>query len=237
MINCQQLFRLPEPRPGQPAGLWPYVIPPLTQHLLTPLLRRIGATWDVRWTGLDHLRAVSNTGSWILASWHEALLMNIYSVRDNDMVAVVSPSWEGEIIAAAMRGLGFDLARGSSGHQQIQAIRESVRTLKQGRTIGWVVDGPIGPRREVKPGIVQIASLAKRPILPMHAIAHSGWRLATWDKQFIPLPATRIAVGFGTPIHVPPRVRGEQLDTICEQLAHGLGVLEKDLFARLEDRP
>ncbi len=232
-----QLLRLPPERPGQPTGLWPYAIPYLSEHLLPPIIRRFGATWDVKWAGLSQLRAVTKHNGWILASWHDALLMNMYSLRDTGMIAVVSLSWEGEIIASAMRGLGIDLARGSSGHQPMRAIRQSVRHLRCGETIGWVVDGPEGPRRQVKPGILHIASLSRKPILPMHAIALKSWNLPSWDRQTIPYPFTRICVGFGEPIHVPPGIRGAEQDEYSDRLENALLSTEIDLRQQMDSAP
>jgi lysophospholipid acyltransferase (LPLAT)-like uncharacterized protein len=227
--SFHQVLKLPPQRPGQPDGLWPYVVPPLCEYWLAPLIRRIGATWEIKWFGLDYLRTTACSNSWILASWHEALLMNMFSLRDSGLVAVVSPSWEGEIIARTMRGLGIDLARGSSGHQPMHAIRESVRQLQVGETIGWVVDGPIGPRRVVKPGILQIASMAQRPILPMHAVAKRKWTFPTWDQQAIPYPGTNLAIGFGEPFHVPKKLRGTALTEYSEILNRELQTLEFQL--------
>jgi lysophospholipid acyltransferase (LPLAT)-like uncharacterized protein len=227
--TIRHLLELSEPLPGQPPGLWPYAIPALGESWLAPLIRRIGATWSVKWVGLDHLRTTAASSSWILASWHEALLMNMYALRDTELVAVVSPSWEGEIISRTMSGLGLDLTRASSGHQPMHAIRESVRQLKAGRTIGWVVDGPVGPRREVKPGIIQIASLAQKPILPMQAIAMKHWNLPSWDRQIIPVPATHLVIGFGEPIFVPKGARGDTLTEYVSILSTRLDKLEQHL--------
>jgi len=155
--------------------------------------------------------------------------MNIYSLRDTGFVAVVSPSWEGEIISRILSGLGHNLTRASSGHQPMHAVRESVRQLKADKIIGWVVDGPEGPRREVKPGIIQIASLAQRPILPMHAIAMKHWNLPSWDRQTVPVPGTQIVVGFSEPLFVPKGARGDTLSEYVTILRTRLDTLEQQL--------
>jgi len=66
------------------------------------------------------------------------------------------------------------------------------------------VDGPLGPYRKVKHGVVVLAKRTGRPIVPVGV--SSAWRITLkkrWDRYTIPLPFTRSVITFGNPIYVP----------------------------------
>jgi lysophospholipid acyltransferase (LPLAT)-like uncharacterized protein len=63
-------------------------------------------------------------------------------------------------------------------------------------------DGPRGPRREVKPGVVRAAQRERAWILPLHAAAERAWRIRSWDRLMIPKPGSRVQVAYGAPFRV-----------------------------------
>lgn len=222
--------------PGQPRGVWSHAVPPLVELIGAPLALRLHATWRIERVGYDNIRTVSARPGWIVGSFHDAILLTALLVRERGTVSVISPSWEGEIIARLVHRFGHRIARGSSGHQPLRAVRESVRQLRRGRVIAWAVDGPIGPPRVVKPGIAQIASLTGRPIVPMHGVADRAWVLPSWDRHVIPKPFARVATGFGEPVYVPRGVRGADLERWTVRVRDSLLALEDELRGALARR-
>lgn len=223
-----------EPLPGQPPGYWPLAMPWVAETIAAPLHRRLAATWQFDRSGLDHLRAAREGGPFIVSFFHESILQVVYTLRDLHPVAVTSPSWEGEIISRFIRGLGIENARGSSGHRPTAAIRESVRLLRCDRSLLWALDGPIGPRRMIQPGVFKIASLTGRPILPMHGVGRRSVYMPSWDRQEVPLPFTRVAVGFGAPVFLPPKLVRDDIHDATRRLLGRMRSLERRLLARLE---
>jgi 1-acyl-sn-glycerol-3-phosphate acyltransferase len=66
-------------------------------------------------------------------------------------------------------------------------------------------DGPWGPYREAKPGVVMVARQSGLPIVPVAVAARPALRLAgRWDRQLFPLPFSRLRLIPGEPIRVPP---------------------------------
>jgi lysophospholipid acyltransferase (LPLAT)-like uncharacterized protein len=106
--------------------------------------------------------------------------------------------------------------------------------LQEGWSPALAVDGPTGPRRQVKPGAIDLARKSGHPILPLMAIAKSPWILRTWDAMKIPVPFSKIYVGYGKPICVPPDVDGENFVKAQQELAQALNDLEAELFAVAE---
>jgi lysophospholipid acyltransferase (LPLAT)-like uncharacterized protein len=74
--------------------------------------------------------------------------------------------------------------------------------------VAFTPDGPRGPRRELKQGVVAAAQRAAVRILPIHADADRAWRFASWDRFMLPKPFARVRVAYGEPFLVGPGTEG-----------------------------
>ncbi|MGH7701883.1 MAG: glycosyltransferase N-terminal domain-containing protein, partial [Gemmatimonadales bacterium] len=70
--------------------------------------------------------------------------------------------------------------------------------------VAFTPDGPRGPRRELKPGVVVAAQRGPGVIVPLHAEAARAWRLGSWDHFMVPKPFSRVAIVYGAPFEVAP---------------------------------
>ena len=78
----------------------------------------------------------------------------------------------------------------------------SVRELRSGTVVAFTPDGPRGPRREMKPGVVAAAQRAGVRILPIHAEADRAWRFRSWDQFMLPKPFARVRIAYGEPFAI-----------------------------------
>ncbi|MEM9177323.1 MAG: DUF374 domain-containing protein, partial [Myxococcota bacterium] len=101
------------------------------------------------------------------------------------------------------RALAEQPARGSSSRGGSTALRQMVRLLGEGTTAAVLVDGPRGPARVAKTGIVAIARHAGVPIQPVAFSARPAHRLSSWDRSLLPLPFARVVVVYGEALSVP----------------------------------
>jgi lysophospholipid acyltransferase (LPLAT)-like uncharacterized protein len=101
-----------------------------------------------------------------------------------------------------MTRFGLEAVRGSSSHGGASALWLLLRSLRDGRDVVVVPDGPRGPREMLKPGVVALARLSGAPIVPVAVGASAEWRLRSWDEFRIPRPFARCVVRFGDPISV-----------------------------------
>ena len=80
---------------------------------------------------------------------------------------------------------------------------------------GTPVDGPRGPARTMKKGMLALAMQTDSWFIPM---ACSGSRVITfhkaWDKTIIPKPFSKMYLTFGTPIKIPMGISPEDLEKI-----------------------
>lgn len=190
---------------------------------------------------IDELAAAGRPA--ILAFWHEDVVFAAYLLRrlvhrNGLRVAwLVSRSRDGELAARVLAPLGVGIVRGSASRGGREALKALHRALtREGRVVIAVPDGPRGPARTFKEGVLALAELAGAPIVPLAWSAEHTWRLASWDGLKIPRPWTRLAVAVGAPQDVPrglePGAR-EEIRTRCEEALVALGALAA---GRLEPR-
>jgi lysophospholipid acyltransferase (LPLAT)-like uncharacterized protein len=140
--------------------------------------------------------------------WHEALLPLLWQHRDQGIAIVVSEARDGQYLSDLAATLGYAAVRGSSTRGGARALLGAVRELQAGRSVAFTPDGPRGPRRELKPGVVAAAQRGGGVIVPIHAEADRAWRLHSWDRFMIPKPLARVRIAYGRPFQVAEGDRG-----------------------------
>lgn len=138
---------------------------------------------------------------YILALWHGRIIGSLMDVFDRGGVAMASRSNDGALAAGILEGVGVKAARGSSSKGGLEALDEmEEEMLRQGRQFAALtVDGPRGPWRKLKPGVV---ALARHLDLPLYAVTFSCRRsrlLHTWDRMVLPRPFSRVVVQYSGP--------------------------------------
>ncbi|MFQ5720189.1 MAG: lysophospholipid acyltransferase family protein [Acidobacteriota bacterium] len=190
------------------------------------LIRLLRLSLRVRHIGREVLDDLDARGqNYILAFWHGRLLMMPYAYRRSKMNILISRHRDGEYIARTMGWFGHRSIRGSTTHGGSMALREVVRTLRQGLDVGITPDGPKGPRHRVQMGVIQAARLGGVPIVPVSFSASRGKVFRSWDRFLLPMPFSTVSIFYGEPVIVPPdtdegemRAARERLETILREL-------------------
>jgi len=204
---------------------WPFG-PAATTRLVGPWLAILGATWrfDVRhrdrWSGLLGR-------PFVFLLWHEALWPLLWHHRRQGVAIVVSDAPDGHYLGAYAERLGYRCLYGSSHRGGVKALLGAVGALEGGTPVAFTPDGPRGPHRIIKPGILAAAARVRVPILPVHATADRAWRLATWDRFMVPKPFARVRVGYGNPFEVGDDESG--LETAADRASIELETLDKEM--------
>ena len=152
--------------------------------------------------------------------WHEVLLPLLWQHRHQGVAIVVSEARDGKYLSDLAQSLGYRTVRGSSTRGGARALLGAVRELRAAGAVAFTPDGPRGPRRELKPGVVTAAQRGGAAIVPIHAEADRAWRLHSWDRFVIPKPLARVSVIYGRPFEVAEGKAG---------LAEGLALAAKGL--------
>ena len=136
-----------------------------------------------------------------------------------------------------MDRFGFQTVRGSSSRGGGEARDGLVASTGDGWFTALTVDGPRGPRRRVKGGIIDIARRTGVAVLPLTTIASSHWILSrSWDQFKIPKPFAKIVVSYGAPVFVAPSTQGLAFGTAKSQVRSGLATAEAAAQTYLQRR-
>lgn len=199
-------------------------------------IRALRATARVEWQGreiLDDLRR--DPGGYILAFWHSRFVMMPYAYFDRRMVVLSSAHRDARRLAEVLACFGIRNVVGSSTRGGAAGLRGLIREARAGSDLGFTPDGPRGPRRRVKPGVVAAARFTGLPIVPVTYSATRGRRLRSWDRTLIPLPFAKIVFRYGMPLRVPrdidevqeqelSRALEDQLDRLTDDVDRELGL-------------
>jgi lysophospholipid acyltransferase (LPLAT)-like uncharacterized protein len=191
------------------------------------VLQAFARTWKFRVTGDEHLREAAarnpGSGSYAQICWHENILASIVLMRGTRMAPLASLSKDGAIVTAVMEKMKFKTIRGSSSKGGAEAREELIRVTAAGFLPTITPDGPRGPRRVLKSGVIDIARRARIAIVPFAAVADRQWVLRkSWDEFRIPKPFATIHVVYGAPIEVPEDTHGAAFGTVRAQVQAAL---------------
>ncbi len=148
--------------------------------------------------------------NFIYAFWHDQLLMCPFTWKnDFDIMVLISKHKDGDIISKVISYLGFKTIRGSTSNPEkiknkggFIAAKKILFSLKNNICVGIAPDGPRGPRHEVADGIINIARMSNKKIIPVALGFKSKWTLNTWDEFIVPKFFSKINVAWGEPIEV-----------------------------------
>jgi len=168
----------------------------------------------------------------VLAFWHDQLLLMVTGYRGPGAKILISASKDGELIARTMGHFGQGAVRGSSSRGGRAAFRAMLDLSKEPYDLVFTPDGPKGPRHTIKEGVVQLARLTGRPVIPMAFACSRGHRFASWDRFLLPYPFSRGVFSFGPALRY---AQDDRPETYAARLQDAMEENELRARARLEE--
>ncbi|PCH93635.1 MAG: hypothetical protein COB85_06625 [Bacteroidetes bacterium] len=169
----------------------------------------------VEYQGTEYLDPTKN---YIYCMWHENLmayfLVNLrYSKK---YIWLNHPAWYMKPIHLILFFMGNKkLALGSSGNSGREALQVVIEHLKLGYNTLINPDGPSGPLKELKSGVLDMSAESGVEVVPFKIITPSAWTLKfTWDCKRMPFPFSKIIVEYGKPV----QVRADDYDEARERI-------------------
>lgn len=217
------------------------VVPqPLSWHrrfaaaLITALIRALMKTWRGRWR--DAAQCPVTTGPVIFCVWHNRLPLTLASYDDfarsrwpaAGLAAIISASRDGGLLASVASAFGLEPIRGSTSRRGPQALLEATTWLEKNYSVAITPDGPRGPVYRIQEGIIKLAQLTGRPIIPVSNFTRWKIRLRSWDRFQIPLPFAPCEFRYGKPMWAPRETSDEQREKLCLQLQEAMGEISTD---------
>ncbi|MDN5927860.1 MAG: lysophospholipid acyltransferase family protein [Hyphomicrobiales bacterium] len=182
----------------------------------------------------------------ILTQWHGQHLLSTFDRPRHIPVSVMlSRSADAELNALMMERNGFRTVRGSGGRDGsasankggARALIALKKSLDAGSTVAMIADIPHGTPRQAGMGIITLARISGRPILPV-AYATSRRKVLdkTWDKTTVNLPFGHRAVVFGEPVYVGRDADEAELEEKRRAVTAGLNAANAKAYALVDGR-
>ena len=134
------------------------------------------------------------------------------------MKVLISRHRDGEFIARIIGYFGIGTVRGSYRKGSVSSVREILTELKAGTTIAITPDGPKGPRYHIKQGVIEMAKISQRPIVPVTYGASRKRIFASWDRFVLPYPFSKILFLWGDPIHIEGDANKDAIEEARQQV-------------------
>ena len=156
--------------------------------------------YDVR--GRDnYLDTIKKNQSVIISVWHGQLLSILYDLRNENVNAVAGTHADAELISRIAISWGWNMIRGSSKEQGDIAYKSMIRCLQNSGTILFITpDGPTGPPKIPKLGIIRAAQATQSAIIPTSVFSSRRWGFTNWDTFYLEKPFGKIYIEYGKPI-------------------------------------
>jgi lysophospholipid acyltransferase (LPLAT)-like uncharacterized protein len=166
--------------------------------------------------------------NFVLAFWHGSMLIPWYVHREQNLVALVSKSKDGGLLARLLEKWKYDVVRGSSNDGGGEALKLLLVNARNKRTICITPDGPKGPLHVFKAGAIICAMRTGIPVF-LCAVNNQKKRvLGSWDKFEIPKLFSTVDFIYSDPVYVAKNLGREEISKVildCENKMNQL--LEK----------
>ena len=181
------------------------------------LFRLLGATLRFEEIGEMGAHADDHPETRVYCLWHRSLLSIAYHFRKRNIAILISPSFDGELIAAMIQHVGYTPVRGSSSRGGAAGLLGMQRALEgtngsngsngsngaRCNYAAFTCDGPRGPVYYAKPGGVKLAQQVGGGVGVFYAAPDRAWKLRSWDGFLIPKPFSTVVIAWQPPVPVP----------------------------------
>jgi lysophospholipid acyltransferase (LPLAT)-like uncharacterized protein len=177
----------------------------------------------------------------IVAMWHGQHFMISYARPKTllRMAALISRHRDAAANAAALQWLNVKAIRGSGGRADrmrqkggAPAMREMLRSLAEGTTVALTADIP-KRARVAGLGIVTLARLSGRPIVPVAVVTSRRFDFKSWDCASIGKPFGRGAIVVNDFIQVPHDADDALLEARRKAVEDGLDEAHRIAYAKV----
>ena len=210
----------------------------LTGRGIARLIRLVRRTSSVAFAPPDAPAVLASHHPAIVATWHgQFMMLAAERPRHVKYAAMVARHGDAELIGEALALQGVELIRGAGAGARLKdrggahALRAALNALEDGKSIVMTADVPPGPARIAGTGIVTLARLSGRPIVPA-AVASSRYKsLDTWSRMTINLPYSKLAYVVGAPIFVARDLSEAQVEAKRREVEDALNGITLRAYA------
>jgi hypothetical protein len=134
--------------------------------------------------------------------WHDMILPSIFCGKQRKVAALTSQHRDGEYVVELLKAAGITPIRGSSKKGGVAATKFMMSAISDHHIV-ITPDGPRGPRRKAKHGLIFLASVSGRKIIPTGFYSQRAWYpKGSWTDLMVPYPFSKLIAVCGEPVTV-----------------------------------
>ena len=151
----------------------------------------------------NYIKLIEENKSVIFSVWHGHLLSIVYDLRNLKINALAGTHKDADLISQIATKWGWNMIRGSSKKNGAIAYKRMLQLLNRSTNANIFItpDGPSGPPRIPKNGIIGLAQNCRVGIIPIKVQYTKSWGFKNWDTFYVAKPFGSISIDYGKPIY------------------------------------
>ena len=152
----------------------------------------------------NYISLIRNNRSIIFSVWHSHLLSIVHDLRNMEINALAGTHSDADLISHIATKWGWKMVRGSSKEKGSEAYKSMLRLIKNSnRSLLFITpDGPSGPPKVPKKGIIRLAQNTNAGIIPIRVNYTRSWGFKNWDTFYLAKPFGAISIEYGQAIYL-----------------------------------
>ena len=152
----------------------------------------------------NYISLIRNNRSIIFSVWHSHLLSIVHDLRNMEINALAGTHSAADLISHIATKWGWKMVRGSSKEKGSEAYKSMLRLIKNSnRSLLFITpDGPSGPPKVPKKGIIRLAQNTNAGIIPIRVNYTRSWGFKNWDTFYLAKPFGTISIEYGQVIYL-----------------------------------
>jgi lysophospholipid acyltransferase (LPLAT)-like uncharacterized protein len=164
---------------------------------------------------VENLEAQSK--NYIVAFWHNTMLLPWYLNRNKNFAALTSKSKDGDLLAKILRKWNYTVVRGSSSVGGDVALGIMIDYARNNKSVAVTPDGPRGPVFKMKAGAVITAKKSGLPLILMGVGFKRKRVLKSWDKFEVPKYLSAANVIYSNPFYIEKNLNYNETSAVIEE--------------------
>ncbi len=170
--------------------------------------------------------------NYIIAFWHGTMFLPWYVFRNQKIVALISQSKDGELLAKVLKYWNYKVIRGSSSKGGDEALDTMIEFARNGFSVAITPDGPKGPPQKMKGGAIITAKKSNVPLILVGVYYHKKKTLKNWDSFQIPYPFSKVNLILSETINIKSNLDYDETSSKileCEKHLNELQFIAKEI--------
>lgn len=195
-------------------------------YVLYMLIQTLCKTLRIQTTESESINSlIKEKKNFVLAFWHGTMVIPWFAHSNLNLLAIISQSEDGDLLAKILRKWKYNVVRGSSSKGGEVALQIMIDHAKHECPVAITPDGPRGPNFKMKAGAVVTAKKSGVPIVLVGAGYKSKLKLHSWDNFEVPLPFSKVQLVYSEPILIDGSLSRDETSKIileCEEMLNEL---------------